>query len=68
MADVTQLGQAGLKGWRAKVGDRIAPALAGRTGLTEAQVRGLIGATFFGLSVMYVAKTIRSAAAEIRRS
>jgi hypothetical protein len=59
MADMTQVGQAGLQGWRAKAGDLAAPALAERTPLGEDQARALIGALFFGLAVMYVVKTVK---------
>jgi hypothetical protein len=59
MADMTQVGQAGLQGWRAKAGDLAAPALAKRTPLGEDQARALIGALFFGLAVMYVVKTVK---------
>ncbi len=52
MPDVTRLGQAGLEGWREKVGDRAAPPIAQRTALSEEQVRALIGALFFALSVI----------------
>ncbi|HEV2724006.1 MAG TPA: hypothetical protein VGV10_05185 [Thermoleophilaceae bacterium] len=66
MADVTHLGQAGLQGWRAKAGDLAAPALAGRTPLSEDQARALVGVLFFALSVMYVAKTIGIVSRELR--
>ena len=66
MPDMTRLGQAGLKGWREKVGDRAAPAVARRTALDEEQVRALIGALFFALSVMYVAKTVGALSRELR--
>ena len=59
MADMTQVGQAGLQGWRAKAGDMAAPAIAERTPLGEDQARALIGALFFGLAVMYVVKTVK---------
>ena len=59
MADMTQVGKAGLQGWRAKAGDLAAPTLAERTPLGEDQARALIGALFFGLAVMYVVKTIK---------
>jgi hypothetical protein len=62
MADMTQVGQAGLQGWRAKAGDLAAPAIAGRTPLGEDQARALIGALFFGLAVMYVIKTVKEVA------
>ena len=63
MTKATQVGQAGLQGWRAKVADGVAEPLSNRTPLDEDQVRGLIGGVFFVLSVMYVVKTLRSAAA-----
>jgi hypothetical protein len=66
MADVTQLGKAGLQGWRAKAGDVAAPALAGRTPLKEDQARALIGALFFVLSVVYIAKTVGELTRELR--
>lgn len=66
MPDVTRLGQAGLKGWREKVGDRAAPPIAQRTALSEEQVRALIGVLFFALSVMYVAKTLAALSRELR--
>ncbi len=66
MPDVTRLGQAGLKGWREKVGDRAAPAVAQRTSLKEEQARALIGAAFFALSLIYVAKTIATLSRELR--
>jgi hypothetical protein len=53
------LGKAGLQGWRAKVADVVGPAVARRTGLTDDQVRGALGAAFFVLSVVYVVKTVR---------
>ena len=61
MADMTQVGQAGLQGWRAKAGDLAAPALAERTPLGEDQARAQIGALVFGLAVMFVVKTVKEA-------
>ena len=66
MATATQVGQAGLQGWREKVADGIAEPVSDRTPLDEEQVRALIGAVFFVLSVLYVVKTLRSAAARAR--
>lgn len=66
MADLTRLGQAGLKGWREKVGARVAPSIAQRTPMSETAVRGLIGGAFFALSVVYVAKTTRTLIEELR--
>jgi hypothetical protein len=58
MTTATQAGQAGLQGWRAKVADGVAEPVAKRSPLSEDQVRAALGAAFFVLSVLYVAKTI----------
>lgn len=65
MGTTTRMGQAGLQGWREKVGDGLADPLARRTPLEEDQVRALVGALFFVLSVMYVVKTVRAASDEL---
>ena len=62
MPTPTELGQAGLQGWRQKVADGISQPVADRAPLEEEQVRALIGAAFFVLSVIYVVKTISAAA------
>jgi hypothetical protein len=67
MATVTELGQAGLQGWREKVANRISQPVADRAPLREDQVRALLGAAFFVLSVIYVVKTISAAARQTRR-
>ena len=56
MAKATQVGQAGLQGWREKLADGVAEPLSNRTPLQEDQVRALIGGVFFVLSVMYIVK------------
>ena len=61
MARATDVGQAGLQGWREKVADGVASPVSRRTPLEEDQVRALLGATFFVLSVLYVIQTIREA-------
>ena len=61
MATATELGQAGLQGWRQKVADGISQPVAARAPLEEEQVRAVIGAAFFILSVIYVVKTISAA-------
>ena len=66
MATATQVGQAGLQGWREKVADGIAEPMSNRTPLDEEQVRALLGAVFFVLSVIYVVKTLRAATARAR--
>jgi hypothetical protein len=62
MTNATQVGQAGLQGWRAKVADGVAEPLSKRLPLDTEQVRALIGAAFFVLSVLYVVKTLQAAA------
>ena len=68
MASATQIGTAGLQGWRRKVGDAVAEPVAQRTPLGGEQVRALVGALFFALSVMYVVKTVSTASRELRAS
>jgi hypothetical protein len=62
MANVSEVGHAGLQGWREKVADKVAGPVAERSPMSEDQVRALIGGVFFVLSVMYVAKTLKRAA------
>jgi len=66
MATATQIGTAGLQGWRSKVGDAVAEPVAQRTPLGSEQVRAALGALFFALSVMYVVKTISAASRQLR--
>ena len=68
MATATSLGQAGLQGWRGKVADGIAEPVAKRAPLDSEQVRALVGAGFFVLAVMYVMKTLTTAARAARES
>jgi hypothetical protein len=68
MASATQIGSAGLQGWRRKVGDAVAEPVAQRTPLAGEQVRALVGTLFFALSVMYVVKTVSAASRELRAS
>ena len=58
MPKTEQFGQAGLTGWRETVADRVASPVAGKTPASEDQVRAIVGATFFLLSLYYVATTI----------
>lgn len=53
------LGQAGLRGWRARVGEAVAQPVANHSPLSAEQVRAVVGALFFALSLVYVAGTIR---------
>jgi hypothetical protein len=55
-----------LQGWREKVANGISPPVASRAPLEEDQVRAIIGAAFFVLSVVYVGKTISAAARRAR--
>ena len=66
MATVTDLGQTGLRGWREKVADGISQPVAKRAPLEEDQVRAVIGAAFFMLSLLYIAKTIFAATRQAR--
>jgi hypothetical protein len=66
MPKVTELGQAGLQGWREKVADGISQPVADRAPLKEDQVRAVVGTAFFVLAVIYVVKTISAAARQAR--
>jgi hypothetical protein len=66
VATATQLGQAGLQGWREKVADGIAEPVARRAPLDSDQVRAVLGAVFFVLSVLYIVKTVAAATREAR--
>jgi hypothetical protein len=66
MATATELGHTALQGWREKVADGISPPVANRAPLEEDQVRAIIGAAFFALSVIYVGKTIAAATRRAR--
>ena len=68
MARATQLGQAGLQGWREKLADGVAEPVARRAPLDADQVRALLGAVFFVLAVLYIVKTVAAATREARES
>lgn len=53
------MGTAGLSGWRARVGDAVAPSVAAHTPARRDDVRAVIGFVFFALSAIYVVKTLR---------
>ena len=57
--DSRRLGQAGLRGWRGRVADRVAPGVARRTSADVEQVRTVIGGLFLALSTLYLAKALR---------
>ena len=58
MPKTEQFGHAGLTGWRETLADRVASPVASKTPASEDQVRAVIGAAFFLLSVYYVATSI----------
>jgi hypothetical protein len=64
MPTATQAGQAGLQGWREKLADGVAPPVSKRTPLDEDQIRAIIGATFFVLSVIYIVNAVRALLSE----
>lgn len=57
--DAISFGKAGLQGWRARVADAVASPVARRSGFDDDQVRAVVGAAFFVLSVVYVVQTVR---------
>ncbi len=52
------MGRQALTGWRRKVGQPLADALARRTRLSADQAQALLGAAFFLVSAWYVTKTV----------
>jgi hypothetical protein len=66
MASATELGAAGLQGWRGKVGDVVAEPVSKRTPLDDEQVRAAIGALFFVLALIYVIRTLTEASQRVR--
>ncbi len=66
MPTPTQIGTAGLQGWRAKAADALAEPLAQRSPLHADQVRAAMGALFFVLALTYVIKTVLVATREVR--
>jgi hypothetical protein len=66
MPNTEQFGLAGLAGWREKVADRVASPVASKAPATEDQVRAVVGATFFLLSLYYVITSIRRMAKAAR--
>jgi hypothetical protein len=68
MATPTQIGQAGLQGWREKVADVVSEPVAKRAPFDAGEVRAVIGGAFFVLSVIYVGKTIADVTRQLRES
>ena len=61
--DAISFGKAGLQGWRAKLADAVADPVARNSGLTDDQVRAVIGGGFFVLSGVYGGQTVKRLAA-----
>jgi len=68
VTSATELGTAGLKGWRAAVGDAVAKPVARRTPLDGEQVRAAVGVLFFVLALTYVIRTLADASRRVRDS
>ena len=58
MPNTEQIGAAGLVGWREAVANRVASPVAKKAPASEDQVRAVVGAAFFLLSLYYVVSTI----------
>jgi hypothetical protein len=67
-AGAQELGQHALQGWRKHVADAAAPRIAGRTRLSEADIRGAIGLLFIALAIRHLVVTAKRFARERRRS
>jgi hypothetical protein len=64
--NATEVGRAALVGWREKAAAAVARPISDRTRLSDDQVRAVVGAVFFVLSVSYLAGTVRRALAAAR--
>jgi hypothetical protein len=58
---ITRIGDAGLVGWRKRALDRLADPVARRTGLTDEQVRAIVGWAAIITAVVYLIQTFRRA-------
>ena len=65
--DAVALGESAATGWRSKVADAVAKPVSRVAPVEPKQVRAVVGATFFVLSLYYVIQTSRRAAQQIRR-
>jgi hypothetical protein len=65
--NVAAMGRVGLKGWRAKMGNRVAPAIARHTPLEEDHVLTLIGWAFLALYFYQTFKLIQRLAEAARK-
>ena len=60
--DEVAIGKSGLKGWRARVADLVAPPVARRSPLQEDQVKAGLGVVFLALSIAYLFGAFREIA------
>jgi len=58
MPRTTELRQAALPTWRGAIADRVAPPTAKRTPRSADEIRGAIGAEFFGVATFYVVTSL----------
>ena len=58
--DATQIGHAGLQGWRATLADKTASQVSDHTPLDEDQWRALVGGAFVVLSVVYLVNFVKA--------
>jgi hypothetical protein len=64
--NVAAMGRVGLKGWRAKMSQRVAPAVAERTPFDEEQILTIIGWAFIALYFWQTMKFIQRLAEAAR--
>jgi hypothetical protein len=64
--DPVALGKSAATGWRAKVADAVANPVSRVAPMEPDQVRAVVGATFFLLSLYYVVQTSRRAVEQMR--
>lgn len=60
--DATRYADAGLHGWKARLGERVAAEVSSRTRLTRRQVKLVLGTVAFLLALRYVLKTVAAVA------
>jgi hypothetical protein len=59
--DAQKLGQAGLVGWRRRVGERIAEPISRHIGVTVDQALAIVGAIFFAVTLRRTVRMLRAA-------
>jgi hypothetical protein len=58
-AGARELGQHALQGWRKRLADAAAPRIAGRTRVSEADIRAAIGLAFLVLAIRHLTVTLK---------